>query len=122
MAREVSTRGVKVIGEPARYGAQSFLLYGVPVWGGGAVVVTSDAVPGLGAGFLERPYPASAPVSHQSGDRGLGGMRNPGRSRATDSDTVKTYFATRPASRRESAPSSGYPGVADIRRGRCPRV
>jgi signal transduction histidine kinase len=48
LAREVSSRHVKALGQTARYGARSFLLYGTPVRGGRAIVVASDAAIFLG--------------------------------------------------------------------------
>ncbi|HVZ73529.1 MAG TPA: ATP-binding protein [Polyangia bacterium] len=49
LAREVSARGARALGAPARVGGRSFLLYGAPLAGGGAVVVASDAAIFLGA-------------------------------------------------------------------------
>ncbi len=49
LAREVSSKGAQALGEPARIGARSFLLYGKPVSGGRAIVIASDAAVFLGA-------------------------------------------------------------------------
>jgi two-component system, NtrC family, sensor histidine kinase HydH len=49
LATEVSSKGAQALGEPARLGARSFLLYGKPVSGGRAIVVASDAAVFLGA-------------------------------------------------------------------------
>jgi signal transduction histidine kinase len=51
LAREVARSGVKAFAWPAyaRLGARSFLLYGTPSGGGGAVIVASDAAIFLGA-------------------------------------------------------------------------
>jgi signal transduction histidine kinase len=48
-AREVSAKRSRALGSPERVGARSFLLYGAPVPGGGAIVVASDAAIFLGA-------------------------------------------------------------------------
>jgi signal transduction histidine kinase len=116
MAREVSTRRVKAIGEPARYGARSFLLYGVPVRGGGAVVVTSDAAMFLGAGTWT-PLPASRLFVTDPGGVVWAGCETPGGCRATDSDTVKTYFANATGVSEIGAGAAGTLGV-----GRAPAV
>jgi len=49
LAAEVSRKRTKTLGEPVRYGARSFLLYGTPAGDGGAIVVASDAAIFLGA-------------------------------------------------------------------------
>src|SRR3982074_2602547 len=49
LALEVSARHANALGETARYGDRSFLLYGTPVRGGRAIVVASDAAIFLGA-------------------------------------------------------------------------
>jgi len=49
LALEVSAKGSRALGKTARIGARSFLLYGTPVRGGGAIVVASDAAIFLGA-------------------------------------------------------------------------
>jgi signal transduction histidine kinase len=49
LAAQVSATHAKSLGAPARHGARSFLLYGTPVRGGGAIVVVSDAATFLGA-------------------------------------------------------------------------
>jgi signal transduction histidine kinase len=49
LAREVSHQQRKALGAPARHGARSFLLYGTPLGGGGAIVIASDAKIFLGA-------------------------------------------------------------------------
>jgi signal transduction histidine kinase len=49
LAREVSRKHERALGAPARHGERSFLLYGAPVRGGGAIVVASDAKIFLGA-------------------------------------------------------------------------
>jgi signal transduction histidine kinase len=43
LAAEVEAKSSKALGSPARHDARSFLLYGAPVRGGGAIVVASDA-------------------------------------------------------------------------------
>jgi two-component system, NtrC family, sensor histidine kinase HydH len=49
LAREVSAKSSRALGAPARIGTRSFLLYGAPVHGGGAIIVASDAAIFLGA-------------------------------------------------------------------------
>ncbi|HEY2729683.1 MAG TPA: ATP-binding protein [Polyangia bacterium] len=49
LAADVSKMHAKALGAPARHGDRSFLLYGSPVRGGGAIVVASDAAIFLGA-------------------------------------------------------------------------
>jgi len=49
LAKAVSSKGTQALGEPARIGVRSFLLYGKPVSGGRAIVVASDAAVFLGA-------------------------------------------------------------------------
>jgi signal transduction histidine kinase len=58
LALEVSARRARALGKTARIGARSFLLYGTPVRGGGAIVVASDAALFLGA-VAFRPLPAA---------------------------------------------------------------
>ncbi len=43
LAAEVVARNAKALGETARHGGRSFILYGTPVRGGRAIVVASDA-------------------------------------------------------------------------------
>jgi len=49
LAGEVSLKRKRALGRPERHGERSFLLYGTPVRGGGAIVVASDAKIFLGA-------------------------------------------------------------------------
>src|SRR5262249_5913561 len=49
LALEVSAKRSRALGKTVRIGARSFLLYGTPVRGGGAIVVASDAATFLGA-------------------------------------------------------------------------
>jgi two-component system sensor histidine kinase HydH len=49
LALEVVEKHAKALGQTARYGSRSFLLYGTPVGGGRAIVVASDAAIFLGA-------------------------------------------------------------------------
>jgi signal transduction histidine kinase len=93
LAREVSSRRVKAIGEPARFGARSFMLYGVPVAGGGALVVASDAGMFLGAGSWT-PLPVSRLFVTDPGAVVWAGCETSEGCRATDSETVRKYFAS----------------------------
>jgi signal transduction histidine kinase len=49
LGRDVSARRERTLGKPFPYHSRSFLLYGAPVQGGGAIVVASDAANFLGA-------------------------------------------------------------------------
>jgi PAS domain-containing protein len=49
LALEVVAKHTKALGQTARYGSRSFLLYGTPARGGRAIVVASDAAIFLGA-------------------------------------------------------------------------
>jgi len=106
LAREVSSRRVKAIGEPARFGSRSFLLYGTPVKGGGAVVVASDAAMFLAAGA----WP-SVPVSRlfvtDPGGVVWTGCATAGGCSATDSETVTKYFQAPAPSAAQIAPEAG---------------
>ena len=43
LGKSAAATGVEKVGDPARFGARSFLIYASPVAGGGAIVVASDA-------------------------------------------------------------------------------
>jgi len=43
LGTDTAARGAETVGKPARFGARSFLIYAMPVTGGGAIVVASDA-------------------------------------------------------------------------------
>jgi len=58
LAADVVARNVKALGETARHGDRSFILYGTPVRGGRAIVVASDARIFLGA-VAWTPLPAA---------------------------------------------------------------
>ena len=91
LSREVSTKRVKAIGEPARFGSRSFLLYGTPVKGGGAVVVASDAAMFLAAGMWPSQSVARLFVTDPAGVVWTN-CATPGGCSATDSETVTKYF------------------------------
>jgi signal transduction histidine kinase len=91
LAREVSSRRVKAMGEPARVGKRSFLLYGTPVMNGGAVVVASDAAMFLAAGSWPSLPAARLFVTDPAGVVWTG-CATPGGCSATDSATVTKYF------------------------------
>ena len=63
------------MGEPARFGARSFLIYATPVAGGGAIVVASDAALLLRSVAWPQ-LPADPTVRHRSVRRGLVRMRD----------------------------------------------
>jgi two-component system, NtrC family, sensor histidine kinase HydH len=58
LALEVSAKRARALGQTARHGTRSFLLYGTPVRGGGAIVVACDAAIFLGA-VAFTPLPAA---------------------------------------------------------------
>ncbi|HEY7376750.1 MAG TPA: ATP-binding protein [Polyangia bacterium] len=103
LAREVSTRRAKAIGEPARDERRSFLLYGTPVEGGGAVVVASDAAMFLAAGSWPSLPAARLFVTDPAGVV-WSGCTTAGGCRATDSATVTKYFPG-------GAPSASFIGA-----------
>jgi signal transduction histidine kinase len=105
LAREVSARRVKALGEPARFGARSFLLYGTPVKEGGAVVVASDAAMFLAAGSWPSMAVARLFVTDPAGVVWTG-CSTPGGCSATDSETVTKYFQARAPSAAQIAPEA----------------
>jgi signal transduction histidine kinase len=106
LAREVSTTRERAIGETARFGARSFLLYGTPVKGGGAIVVTSDAAMFLAAGSWPSLPAARLFVTDPAGVV-WAGCATPGGCRATDSATVTKYFQHPAPSTATLAPEAG---------------
>jgi signal transduction histidine kinase len=117
LAREVSVRLEKTIGEPARFGSRSFLIYGTPVKGGGAIVVASDAAMFLAAGSWPSLPAARLFVTDPAGVV-WAGCATPGGCSATDSATVSKYFqATAP-----SAAQLGPEAAAVLGVGRAPAV
>ncbi len=104
LAREVSARRVKAIGEPARYGARSFLLYGTPVKDGGAVIVASDAAMFLAAGAWPSLPVARLFITDPGGMVWTGCAT--GGCRATDSETVTKYFQADAPSALQIAPEA----------------
>jgi len=105
LAREVSSRREKAIGEPARFGTRSFLLYGTPVKGGGAVVVASDAAMFLAAGS----WPSLAVSRLFVTDPGgvvWAGCSTPGGCSAADTETVSKYFQAPAPSAAQIAPEA----------------
>ena len=91
LARDVSARREKAIGEPARHQARSFLLYGTPVKGGGAVVVASDAAMFLAAGSWPSLPVARMFVTDPAGVVWAGCETQKG-CQAADSATVANHF------------------------------
>ncbi|HEX2661104.1 MAG TPA: hypothetical protein VHU40_22645, partial [Polyangia bacterium] len=105
LAREVSARHVKAIGEPARHGGRSFLLYGTPVKDGGAVIVASDAAMFLSAGAWPSMSLARLFVTDPGGVVWAGCTTTGGCS-ATDSETVTKYFQADAPSALQLAPEA----------------
>jgi signal transduction histidine kinase len=114
LAREVSSRREKTIGEPARFGSRSFLLYGTPVKGGGAVIIASDAAMFLAAGAWPAQSAARLFVTDPGGVV-WAGCSTPGGCSATDSETVTKYFqATAPSAAQISPEAAGDLGVGRV--------
>jgi len=105
LAREVAARRVKAMGEPARFGARSFLLYGTPVKDGGAIVVASDAAMFLAAGSWPSLTAARLFVTDPAGVVWAGCSSQDG-CRATDSETVTKYFQSPAPSAAQLAPDA----------------
>jgi signal transduction histidine kinase len=105
LAREVSATRVRAIGETARDGARSFLLYGTPIKDGRAVVVSSDAAMFLAAGSWPSLPVARLFVTDPAGVV-WAGCSTPGGCQATDSATVKTYFQAAAPSASRLAPEA----------------
>jgi signal transduction histidine kinase len=105
LSREVSSKRAKTIGEPARVGTRSFLLYGTPVKGGGAVVVASDAAMFLAAGAWPAQSVARLFVTDPGGVVWTN-CATPGGCSATDSETVTKYFQARAPSAAQIAPDA----------------
>jgi signal transduction histidine kinase len=106
LSREVSSKRVKAIGEPARFGTRSFLLYGTPVKGGGAVVVASDAAMFLAAGAWPSQSVARLFVTDPAGVVWTN-CATPGGCSATDSETVTKYFQATAPSAAQIGPEAG---------------
>ncbi|HEX3313115.1 MAG TPA: hypothetical protein VHS32_43320, partial [Streptosporangiaceae bacterium] len=110
LAREVGQRYATTLGEPARHQGRSFLLYGTPVLGGGAIVVASDAAMFLAAGAW-----TSMPVAHLFVTDPAGvvwaGCELAGGCRATDADALRRQLASEPeiqVSRRVNRPAGDW--------------
>jgi signal transduction histidine kinase len=97
---------VRAIGETARYGARSFLLYGTPVKDGGALVVTSDAAMFLAAGSWPSLSAARLFVTDPGGVV-WANCSTPGGCQATDSATVTKYFQGAAPSSSSLGPEAG---------------
>jgi signal transduction histidine kinase len=66
-AAEVSIKRSNALGSPVSHGGRSFLLYGTPLRGGGAIVVASDAAVFLGAVARTPPFDARLFVTDPAG-------------------------------------------------------
>jgi signal transduction histidine kinase len=109
-ALEVSSRRAKTIGEPVRYQDRSFLLYGTPVAGGGAIVVASDAAMFLAAGTWA-PLPTARLFVTDPGGALWTGCETTEGCHATDSDAFHRDLAAAPAvqvSRRVTRPTGDW--------------
>jgi signal transduction histidine kinase len=87
LAAQVSAKHVKALGAPARHGERSFLLYGTPVRGGGAIIVASDAASFLGA-VAWTPLPIARLFVTDPGGVVWTGCETPGGCRVTPVDAV----------------------------------
>jgi len=111
LAREVSAKRVKALGEPARVGARSFLLYGTPLKDGGAIVIASDAAMFLAAGSWPSQPVARLFVTDPAGVV-WADCAPPGGCRATDSETVTKYFDAAPSAKQIAPEAAEVLGVA----------
>jgi signal transduction histidine kinase len=102
LAAQVSSTRAKALGAPARHGVRSFLLYGTPVRGGGAIVVVSDAASFLGA-VAWTPLPVAHLYVTDPGGVVWAGCETPGGCRVTSADAV-------PKTVPRSTPSYAYVG------------
>jgi signal transduction histidine kinase len=98
LAGEVSARSSRAFGAPTRHGARSFLLYGTPVRGGGAIVVASDAAIFLGA-IAWTPLPVARLFVTDPAGAVWADCETPGGCRAMPSDTIPSSL--QPAARSE---------------------
>ena len=87
LAREVIARSSRALGAPVRHNARSFLLYGTPVRGGGAIVVASDAAIFLGA-VAWTPLPVARLFVTDPAGAIWVDCETPGGCRANPSDTI----------------------------------
>jgi signal transduction histidine kinase len=99
LARDVTTKHAKVLGEPTRQGTRSFLLYGTPVGtsaaGRGAIVIASDAARFLSAGSWAPLPTARMFVTDPAGVVWVG-CETAGGCRATDTEAIR-HHQTEPA-------------------------
>jgi two-component system sensor histidine kinase HydH len=95
LALEVAARHDSALGETARYGDRSFLLYGTPVRGGRAIVVASDAAIFLGAVAWTSLPSARLFVTDPAGVV-WSGCETAGGCRATPPDAMKNYLDVKP--------------------------
>jgi signal transduction histidine kinase len=94
LAIAVSADGVKALARPAtRYRDRSFLLYGTPVGGGGAVVVASDAAVFLG-GMAWTPVPVARLFVTDPAGIVWAGCETTRGCRATDSETIQNALTS----------------------------
>ncbi len=110
LAQQVSSRNVKTIGEPVRHQTRSFLLYGTPVVGGGAIVVASDAAMFLAAGAWA-PLPVAQLFITDPGGVAWTGCETPGGCRAIDPDAIRPRIQDEPAvqvARRVARPTGDW--------------
>jgi len=122
LAITVSTSGVKALARPAtRYGERSFLLYGTPVRGGGAVVVASDAAVFLGGTTWTPLAGARLYVTDPAGTVWAGCETKPG-CRVTAAETTPAFLSS-PVPSPVGAVSSIRPDTAQsLGLGRAPAV
>jgi len=95
LALEVAARHGSALGETARYGDRSFLLYGTPVSGGRAIVVANDAAIFLGAIAWTSLPSARLFVTDPAGVV-WSGCETSGGCRATPSGPMKDYLDVKP--------------------------
>jgi signal transduction histidine kinase len=110
LAREVTTKRARTLGEPTREGSRSFLLYGTPVTGGGAIVIASDAALFLAAGSWA-PLPVARMFVTDPAGVVWVGCETAGGCRATDPDAIRRQLQAEPAiqvARRVARPTGDW--------------
>jgi signal transduction histidine kinase len=91
-AAEISLKRLNALGSPVSHGGRSFLLYGTPLRGGGAIVVASDAAVFLGAVARTPPFNARLFVTDPAGVV-WSDCETAGGCRATPSDAISKALA-----------------------------
>src|SRR4029079_13837576 len=110
LAREVTTKRARTLGEPTREGSRSFLLYGTPGSAGGAIVIAGDAALCLAAGSWA-PLPVARMFVTDPAGVVWVGCETAGGCRATDLDAIRRQLQAEPAihvARRVARPTGDW--------------